>query len=106
MVQINDTTSYFPITNIQKKPVKKVNLKLNHRKKLINNFEHLYKYSDVRCAYWDTEENVMSDLGCTVVKVTVNHTECECSHLTNYAVLIDMHGIKLPVSKSQRGFIG
>ncbi|XP_071951317.1 adhesion G protein-coupled receptor L3-like isoform X2 [Antedon mediterranea] len=36
---------------------------------------------------WDTT-------GCVKVKSNSTHTECACNHLTNFAVLMDVHGIQ------------
>ena len=38
--------------------------------------------------YWSTE-------GCVTISSNRTHTECRCSHLTNFAILMDVHGVEL-----------
>lgn len=38
------------------------------------------------CVFWDYEERVWSDAGCTVVASNETETVCLCNHLTNFAV--------------------
>ncbi|RUS86609.1 hypothetical protein EGW08_005625, partial [Elysia chlorotica] len=33
--------------------------------------------------------------GCRVVRTNRSHTKCECDHLTNFAVLMDVHGVEV-----------
>lgn len=40
------------------------------------------------CSSW-------ADEGCKVIKTNKTHTECECNHLTNFAVLMDVHAVPL-----------
>ncbi len=41
----------------------------------------------VVCVFWDIELSVWSDAGCRVAETSALETTCECSHLTNFAVL-------------------
>lgn len=47
------------------------------------------------CVYWDFGRSSWSEEGCIPVlsTSTENSTTCECHHLTNFAILIDMHGL-------------
>nr|XP_006820674.1 PREDICTED: latrophilin-3-like [Saccoglossus kowalevskii] len=51
------------------------------------------------CAFWNYSESNMkgawSDYGCNVVTSNATTTVCACNHLTNFAVLMDVHGTKL-----------
>lgn len=40
------------------------------------------------CVFWDFEQNVWSDNGCFVKSSDSTQTECECDHLTNFALLM------------------
>ena len=40
------------------------------------------------CVFWDYEVHGWSDSGCHVVASNETYTECECDHLTNFAVLM------------------
>lgn len=43
--------------------------------------------SDVVCSFWDFSVNQWSSKGCRVQEVTTDTVVCQCSHLTNFAVL-------------------
>ncbi|XP_077980917.1 adhesion G protein-coupled receptor L2-like isoform X2 [Glandiceps talaboti] len=50
------------------------------------------------CSYWNytvNGEGEWSDYGCETVESNETHTVCSCSHLTNFAVLMDVHGTEL-----------
>ncbi|XP_052257058.1 adhesion G protein-coupled receptor L3-like isoform X2 [Dreissena polymorpha] len=51
------------------------------------------------CAYWDFSKSTLvgkwSTDGCRVVKSNDAFTTCECNHLTNFAILMDVSGTKL-----------
>ncbi|ESN97232.1 hypothetical protein HELRODRAFT_178355 [Helobdella robusta] len=40
------------------------------------------------CSYWDMKSNGWSQVGCRLNNSTWNETFCECSHLTNFALLM------------------
>lgn len=44
--------------------------------------------TDAVCVYWDYEVHGWSDEGCKVVATNATMTECECNHLTNFAVVM------------------
>ncbi|CAD5122002.1 DgyrCDS10455 [Dimorphilus gyrociliatus] len=60
------------------------------------------------CSYWNlgSRENVgsWSQSGCSFVREESNitHTKCKCNHLTNFAVLFDMHGVEDTVKKRMK----
>ncbi|XP_007890026.2 adhesion G-protein coupled receptor G2, partial [Callorhinchus milii] len=60
----------------------------------LRNLQFNENNSDVQCVFWDFDKNSgqggWSADGCTVAQKTVNQTTCECHHLTNFAVLLDL----------------
>ncbi|XP_074642334.1 adhesion G protein-coupled receptor L3-like isoform X3 [Tubulanus polymorphus] len=52
-----------------------------------------------RCAFWNFKDSPnnghWSTEGCRMVRHTPSETVCECDHLTNFAVLMDIVGTKL-----------
>ena len=44
--------------------------------------------TDAVCVYWDFEVHGWSDEGCHVVATNSTMTQCECNHLTNFAVVM------------------
>ena len=52
-------------------------------------------FSERKCVYWDFEEAGWSQKGCYAVagKSSENTTMCQCYHLTNFAVLVDVYGL-------------
>lgn len=53
---------------------------------------------DPVCSYWDIYSSMpahWSRLGCQAVSSNDTHTTCQCDHLTNFAVLMDVTGTKL-----------
>merc|ERR1719154_197791 len=52
-------------------------------------------FSERKCVYWDFEETGWSQKGCYAVveKSTESTTLCQCHHLTNFAVLVDVYGL-------------
>lgn len=71
-----------------KKPVK---LTLKHLK--------TENVSNPTCVFWDYTTNSWSEEGCHVETTMSNttHTICYCDHLTNFAILMDVHAIYLPI---------
>ncbi|XP_060070352.1 adhesion G protein-coupled receptor L2-like [Ylistrum balloti] len=62
--------------------------------------KHLQPQSnyDPVCSYWDVYSNDpahWSSKGCESVSSNSTHTTCQCNHLTNFAVLMDVTGTKL-----------
>uniref|UniRef100_G1L882 Adhesion G-protein coupled receptor G4 n=1 Tax=Ailuropoda melanoleuca TaxID=9646 RepID=G1L882_AILME len=51
-------------------------------------------YDQVHCAFWDLESNNgqggWNSSGCKVKETNVNHTICQCDHLTHFGVLMDL----------------
>ncbi|XP_006816648.1 adhesion G protein-coupled receptor L1-like, partial [Saccoglossus kowalevskii] len=52
------------------------------------------------CSYWNASggSGSWSNSGCETVESNETHTICSCNHLTNFAVLMDVHGTLLPFS--------
>jgi len=51
----------------------------------------LYTRYLISCSAW-------SDEGCQIQKTNETHTVCECNHLTNFAVLMDVHAVRLDIA--------
>ncbi|CAD0206234.1 unnamed protein product [Chrysodeixis includens] len=47
------------------------------------------------CVFWDYTLHGWSPEGCQVEWSNASHTGCACSHLTNFAILMDVHGVSL-----------
>ncbi|XP_041983506.1 latrophilin Cirl isoform X2 [Aricia agestis] len=47
------------------------------------------------CVFWDYTLHGWSSEGCQVEWSNLTHTGCACSHLTNFAILMDVRGIAL-----------
>ncbi|XP_071523917.1 latrophilin Cirl-like isoform X6 [Panulirus ornatus] len=47
------------------------------------------------CVFWDYTTSSWSEEGCRVLRYNTSHTVCECDHLTNFAVLMDVHATPL-----------
>ncbi|XP_050720068.1 adhesion G protein-coupled receptor L1-like isoform X3 [Eriocheir sinensis] len=43
------------------------------------------------CVFWDYTTSSWSEEGCRVLRYNTSHTICQCDHLTNFAVLMDIH---------------
>lgn len=50
-----------------------------------------------QCVWWDASIRDWSTNGCTLRSHNGSITVCECSHLTHFAILMDVQGIQLPV---------
>ncbi|VDD88665.1 unnamed protein product, partial [Enterobius vermicularis] len=57
-------------------------------------FYHIKKVgvSNPRCVYWETQTNSWSQDGCTLVATSKDSTNCSCTHLTSFAILMDITG--------------
>ncbi|XP_050445380.1 latrophilin Cirl-like isoform X2 [Cataglyphis hispanica] len=63
-------------------------------------FRHLVveNVTNPTCVFWDYILSAWSDEGCQIQKTNDTHTVCECNHLTNFAVLMDVHAIRLDIA--------
>uniref|UniRef100_A0A0A9VTS3 Latrophilin Cirl n=3 Tax=Lygus hesperus TaxID=30085 RepID=A0A0A9VTS3_LYGHE len=48
------------------------------------------------CVFWDYLMSSWSEEGCRVHFTNTTHTICMCDHLTNFAILMDVHATYLP----------
>eukprot|EP00057_Strongylocentrotus_purpuratus_P016904 XP_011671378.1 PREDICTED: uncharacterized protein LOC105441698 [Strongylocentrotus purpuratus] len=46
-----------------------------------------------QCVYWEYSTNTWSSHGCKMTITSETQTECQCNHLTSFAVLMDVSGI-------------
>ncbi|CAG0925258.1 unnamed protein product, partial [Notodromas monacha] len=46
----------------------------------------------VMCSYWHIGRDEWATDGCRMVLLTPSEVHCVCNHLTNFAVLMDIHG--------------
>ncbi|KAK5639482.1 hypothetical protein RI129_011974 [Pyrocoelia pectoralis] len=53
--------------------------------------------SNPSCVFWDYTTSTWSEEGCHVYNTNQTHTICQCDHLTNFAILMDVHSTYLPV---------
>ncbi|KAI5636450.1 hypothetical protein NE865_10799 [Phthorimaea operculella] len=51
--------------------------------------------TNAACVFWDYTLHGWSSEGCQVEFSNTTHTGCACSHLTNFAVLMDVHGVSV-----------
>ncbi|XP_029176788.1 latrophilin Cirl-like isoform X3 [Nylanderia fulva] len=63
-------------------------------------FRHLVveNVTNPTCVFWDYILSAWSDEGCQIQKTNETHTICECNHLTNFAVLMDVHAVRLDIA--------
>ncbi|XP_076668606.1 latrophilin Cirl isoform X4 [Andrena cerasifolii] len=63
-------------------------------------FKHLSieNVTNPTCVFWDYILSAWSEEGCQIRKTNETHTVCECNHLTNFAVLMDIHAVRLDIA--------
>ena len=49
-------------------------------------------FSDKRCGYWNLTSNDWSFEGCDLIVENEDLTICQCDHLTNFGVIMDING--------------
>lgn len=61
-------------------------------------------FSNPTCVFWDYTQSIWSEEGCTVIATNQTHTTCRCTHLTNFAIMVDIkpshmigHAIPFPL---------
>ncbi|XP_076814364.1 uncharacterized protein LOC143460654 isoform X2 [Clavelina lepadiformis] len=83
------------------------NLEFLQREKIRIILQHkLFSQNETRCAFWKPRQEITenkrnlsatgywSNEGCVKLKSNSTHTECECDHLTNFAILMSVNGIE------------
>lgn len=68
---------YFPPTS----PVK---IRLNHL--------HKRNVANPRCVFWNVNTSSWDTWGCVMIATNMEFTDCQCTHLTSFAVLMDVTG--------------
>ncbi|XP_066588613.1 latrophilin Cirl-like isoform X1 [Prorops nasuta] len=63
-------------------------------------FKHLNveNVTNPTCVFWDYILSAWSEEGCQIRGTNDTHTICECNHLTNFAVLMDVHAVRLDIT--------
>ncbi|XP_065206272.1 latrophilin Cirl-like [Planococcus citri] len=46
--------------------------------------------SNPTCVFWDYTQSNWSEEGCTLIATNETHTMCRCTHLTNFAIMVDV----------------
>lgn len=49
--------------------------------------------SNKSCVFWDVRLNSWSSENCFLVEETETEIKCQCNHLTNFGVIMDVNGI-------------
>ena len=49
------------------------------------------------CVFWSLETSTWSSAGCRVVETNTSVTQCECDHLTNFAVLMEEQSVPIVI---------
>ena len=52
----------------------------------------MFSLLDPTCVFWDVAKNSWSSDGCRLVSTSDTATECQCQHLTNFAIIMDFNG--------------
>ena len=60
-------------------------------KNIIETYLQLF-YLDPKCVFWNTTSNDWSEEGCELLDHNPKYTRCFCTHLTNFAVIMDVNG--------------
>ncbi|XP_072023702.1 adhesion G protein-coupled receptor L2-like isoform X3 [Amphiura filiformis] len=66
--------------------------------KLIFQHKQIENVTDPVCAYWqfiNRTRGEWSDKGCMLVDTNKTHTTCECNHLTNFAIIMNVRGVEI-----------
>ncbi|CAI4221029.1 unnamed protein product [Auanema sp. JU1783] len=53
------------------------------------------RLTNPKCSWWDSEGLEWQSSGCDLMSHNLTHTICSCTHMTHFAVLMDIHGHKL-----------
>ncbi|VDP20464.1 unnamed protein product [Soboliphyme baturini] len=55
-----------------------------------------------KCVFWNTQTNQWDPTGCYLLNFTDEYTTCGCTHLTSFAVLMDVTGVLSSLSIDDR----
>ncbi|BFY99738.1 hypothetical protein BsWGS_02778 [Bradybaena similaris] len=59
------------------------------------------------CSFWNVSQQTQlgfwSQEGCRIVRTNKSHTTCECDHMTNFAILLNVHNLE--VSKTHESLL-
>ncbi|WAR07709.1 AGRG6-like protein, partial [Mya arenaria] len=64
--------------------------------------QHRKKGGNVTCVYWSEKQHLWKTDGCSVHKTNADYTVCHCEHLTNFALLMDIHNTGETLSDTER----
>ncbi|WAR07710.1 LPLT1-like protein [Mya arenaria] len=64
--------------------------------------QHRKKGGNVACVYWSEKQHLWKTDGCFVHKTNADYTVCHCEHLTNFALLMDIHNTGETLSDTER----
>ncbi|RWS00263.1 latrophilin Cirl-like protein, partial [Dinothrombium tinctorium] len=59
---------------------------------ILNHLKRKQRGDEAKCMFWDFDKVDWSEEGCRVVSSFKTYSVCECDHLTNFAVLMDISG--------------
>ncbi|KAK3577482.1 hypothetical protein CHS0354_026429 [Potamilus streckersoni] len=60
--------------------------------------EMIYSHASPLCSFWNFSEGhvgAWSQEGCRRINYNSTHTTCECDHMTNFAILMDVHATEM-----------
>nr|XP_018668293.1 uncharacterized protein LOC100181704 [Ciona intestinalis] len=92
--------SYVISASVQPAPVE---LLKTQKVKFLLKHKNTSVHCTMRCVFWKPKLAVVgnssaghwSTEGCKRIRSNNTHTECECDHLTNFAILMDVRGVQL-----------
>ena len=54
--------------------------------------QNVFSHADRKCGFWDVRSSAWSTKGCHLTTSDAYSSQCECNHLTNFGVLLDING--------------
>ena len=55
------------------------------------------RLSNAKCVFWDIDRRDWSTQGCITLASNESHTTCQCNHLTNFAILMDVTDVQVRI---------